>query len=95
LLLRVLGASRALLRRIAVAEAVALAALAALVGGLAALVAAAGLVWWVFDLPFDPPLVDLAGLALAAFGITAFVGGATAVTAPTRSPIEGLRGEAG
>jgi putative ABC transport system permease protein len=95
LLLRVLGASRSLLRRIAVAEAVALAALAAFVGGLAALVAAAGLVWWVFELPFDPPLVDLAGLALAAFGLTAVVGGATAVTAPARSPIEGLRGEAG
>ncbi len=93
-LLRVLGASRSLLRRIAVAEAVALAALAAAVGGLAALAAAAGVVHWVFDLPFDPPLVDLAGLALAAFGATALVGGASAVTAPARSPIEALRGEA-
>lgn len=95
LLLRVLGASRSVLRRIAVAEAVALAALAALVGALAALVAAAGLVVFVFELPFAPPLLDLAGLALAAFALTAIVGGATAVTAPARSPIEGLRGDVG
>lgn len=95
LLLRVLGASRSLLRRIAAAEVVALAALAAVVGAIAALAAAAGLVWWVFDLRFDPPLLDLAGLALAAFVITAIVGAATAVTAPARSPIEGLRGEVG
>ena len=95
LLLRVLGASRSVLRRIAVTEAVALAALAAIVGALAALVAAACLVVFVFELPFDPPLLDLAGLALAAFALTAFVGGATAVTAPARSPIEGLRGDVG
>jgi putative ABC transport system permease protein len=95
LLLRVLGASRSLLRRIAVAEAVALAGLAAIVGGLASVAAAAGLVWFVFELPFDPPLFDLAGLAFAAFALTAIVGGATAVTAPARSPIEGLRGEVG
>ncbi len=95
LLLRVLGASRSLLRRIAVAEAVALAALAAIVGGLASVAAAACLVWLVFELPFDPPLFDLAGLAFAAFALTAIVGGATAVTAPARSPIEGLRGEIG
>lgn len=94
-LLRVLGASRSLLRRIAAAEVVALAALAAVVGALAALLAAAALVWWVFELRFDPPWLDLAGLALGTFAVTAIVGAATAVTAPARSPIEGLRGEVG
>ena len=95
LLLRILGASRAVLRRIALAEAVALAALAAIVGGLLALAAAACLVIFVFDLSFDPPLLELAGLALAAFVVTALVGGAAAVTAPDASPIEGLRSEIG
>lgn len=95
LLLRILGASRPVLRRIALMEAVALAALAAVVGGLLALAAAACLVHFVFDLAFDPPLAELAGLSLATFAVTALVGGATAVTAPDASPIEGLRGEIG
>lgn len=95
LLLRILGASRRVLRRIALVEALALAALAALVGTLAALAAAAALVVFVFELPFDPPLADFAFLAGVAFGVTALVGGALAVTAPARSPIEGLRAENG
>jgi putative ABC transport system permease protein len=95
LLLRILGASRRELRRIALAEAVALAALATLVGSLLSGVAAACLVAFVFELPFDPPLADLAGLAFAAFAVTALVGGAMSVAAPARSPLEGLRGEAG
>lgn len=95
LFLRILGGSRALLRRIALAEAVALAALATLVGFLLSLVASAGLVVFVFELAFDPPLVELAALAAATFLVTAGVAGALAVTAPDRSPLAGLRSEAG
>lgn len=95
LLLRILGGSRRLLRRVALSEALALAALATAVGGGLALVASAVLVVFVFELPFAPPLADLALLSLATFLVTALVGGATAATAPARSPIEGLRAEGG
>ncbi|MFO0688795.1 MAG: FtsX-like permease family protein [Myxococcota bacterium] len=94
LLVRILGGSRAVLRRIALSEAVALAALATVVGGVLALAASAGLVVFVFELPFDPPWLELFGIAGATFLLTAGVGGALAVTAPDRSPIEGLRDEA-
>ncbi|MEZ4332770.1 MAG: FtsX-like permease family protein [Myxococcota bacterium] len=95
LLLRVLGGSRRLLRRVALSEAIALAALATVVGGMLALGATAALVVFVFELPFSPPLLDLAAISAGAFVVTAAVGGATAATVPDRSPIEGLRGEAG
>jgi len=95
LLLRILGASRRDLRRIALAEAVALAALAALVGSLLSGIAAACLVVFVFELPFDPPLADLLGLAFATFAVTALVGGAMSVAAPARSPLAGIRAEVG
>jgi len=93
LLVRILGASRSVLRRIALAEAVALAALASLVGAGLSAVASACLVVFVFELPFDPPVADLLGLAGATFAITALVGGALSVAAPRRSPLEGLRAE--
>lgn len=95
LLLRVLGASRRLLRRIALAEALALAALATAVGGVLSLGATAVLVVFVFELPFSPPLAELGAIACATFLVTALVGGATAATAPDRPPSEGLRAEGG
>ncbi|MCA9503994.1 MAG: FtsX-like permease family protein [Myxococcales bacterium] len=92
-LLRVLGASRSVLRRIAATEAWALAALAVAVGALAAVLASWALVVLVFELPFEPPWLDWLGLAGATFAITALVGGLAAMRRAARSPLERLRSE--
>jgi len=94
LLLRILGASRTLLRRIAATEACVLAALAACVGASLALLASWALVVLVFELPFAPPLLDLLGLACATFGVTALVGGLGSVVGARTSPQAELRREA-
>ncbi|MFK7897126.1 MAG: ABC transporter permease [Myxococcota bacterium] len=91
-LLRVLGASRSVLQRIVATEAVVLAALAAGVGGLLSLVAGWAVVVFVFDLPFAPPLLDVAALALATFGVTALFGGLGGASGASGSPQEALRG---
>ncbi len=75
LLLRVLGASRSVLRRIAVTETVVLAALASVIGGFLSLAAAWATIVFVFDLPFAPPLRDLVLLALGTFFVTVLFGG--------------------
>jgi putative ABC transport system permease protein len=95
LLLRVLGASRPILRRIVATEAVVLAGLAAAVGGLLSAVAAWGIVVLVFEMPFSPPLLDLLGLVLATFVITAIFGGVGGATGTSDSPQAALRREAG
>lgn len=94
ILLRVLGASRPLLRRIVATEAVVLAGLAAVVGGLLSGLAAWGIVVLVFDMPFRPPLFDLLGLVLATFLVTALFGGLGATTGSSESPHAALRREA-
>jgi putative ABC transport system permease protein len=94
LLLRVLGASRKVLRRIVATEAVVLAALAATVGGLLSLVASWAVVVFVFEMPFDPPLLDLAGLVAATFFVTALFGGLGGATAASTSPQAALRRDA-
>jgi len=94
LLLRVLGASRPLLRRIVATEAVVLAALAATVGAGLAAIASWLVVVLVFELPFDPPLLDVAGLALATFGVTALFGGLGGASGAGESPQAALRREA-
>ncbi len=91
LLLRVLGASRPLLRRIVSTEAIVLAALATVVGVLLALAAAWAVVVFVFELPFTPPLVDLLGLATATFSLTALIGLFGAATGASESPQAALR----
>lgn len=91
LLLRILGASRSVLRRIAATEAVVLAGLASMIGGLLSCVAAFCIVVFVFELPFDPPLLDLLGLVLATFCLTAVFGGIGAVTGKGESPQAALR----
>jgi len=93
-LLRVLGASRAVLRRIALTEAIVLAALAAVVGGGLAVLAAWIVVVFVFQLPFDPPWLELLGLVGAAFGLTALFGGVGGVGRATQSPQAALRRDA-
>jgi putative ABC transport system permease protein len=91
LLLRILGASRSVLRRIAATEAIVLAALASTVGGLLSGLAAFCIVVFVFELSFDPPLLDLLGLVLATFCVTAVFGGVGAVTGAVESPQAALR----
>ena len=90
-----LGASRPLLRRIVATEAVVLAALAATVGAGLAAIASWLVVVLVFELPFDPPLVDVAGLALATFVVTALFGGLGSATGMRESPQAALRREVG
>lgn len=94
ILLRVLGASRPVLRRIVATEALVLAGLAAAVGGILSAVAAWAIVRFVFDLPFDPPLLDLVGLVLATFAVTALFGGIGGASGALRSPQAALRSEA-
>jgi putative ABC transport system permease protein len=94
LLLRVLGASRRVLRRIAATEAIVLAALAATVGGVLSAIAALCIIVFVFELPFDPPLLDLAGLVLGTFFVTALfagVGGGGPAAGSRESPQSALR----
>ena len=93
-LLRVLGASRPVLRRIVATEAIVLAGLAAIVGATLSGFASWALVVLVFELPFAPPLLDVAGLALATFLITAVFGGLGGATAVNESPQAALRREA-
>ncbi len=94
LLLRVLGASRGMLRRIVATEAVALAALAALVGGALSLVASWIVVAFVFELRFAPPLLDVLALSGLAFAVTAGFGGLIGVGGLGESPQAALRREA-
>jgi len=90
LLLRTLGASSHTVRLIIATEAVALGALAASVGtGLAAL-AAWAVVRLVFELPFDPPALDLVGLALGTLALCALLG-AGGSGGGGRSPLAALR----
>ncbi len=95
LILRVLGASRPILRRIVATEAVVLAGLAAAVGGLLSAFAAWAIVVFVFDMPFAPPVLDLIGLAIATFAVTALFGGIGGATGAADSPQAALRREAG
>jgi len=91
LLLRVLGASRSVLRKIVATEAVVLAGLASTVGGILSAIAAFCIVVFVFELPFDPPLLDLLGLILATFSVTAIFGGVGVTTGAVESPQSALR----
>jgi putative ABC transport system permease protein len=94
LLLRVLGASRSVLRRIVATEAVVLAALAAIVGGVLALVASWAVIVLVFELPFDPPMLELLALSGATFVVTALFGGLGGAASSAQPPQAALRREA-
>jgi putative ABC transport system permease protein len=91
LLLRTLGASGRLVRRVVATEAIALGALAVGVGTATALLASAGLVVLLFELPYRPPWGDLAWIALVAFLLTAVLGGWQGRPATRGSPLAGLR----
>jgi len=91
LLLRTLGASGRVVRRVVATEALALGGLAAGVGATTALVASACLVVWLFELPYHPPWRDLALLAFATFALSAGLGGWQGRPARRGSPLAGLR----
>jgi len=91
LLLRTLGADSRVVRRVVVAECVALSALAVGVGVATSLAASAGLVVWLFELPYRPPWGDLAVLALGTFVLSAGLGWWHGRPATRGSPLAGLR----
>jgi putative ABC transport system permease protein len=91
LLLRTLGASGKTLRRVLATEVIALGVLATAVGSAIAILASWGLVRFAFELPFDPPWLDFAGLALTTVLISAAVGALGAGTVRKTSPLAGLR----
>jgi len=94
LLLRTLGASSGLVRRVSVAESVALGALATFVGIGTSLLASAGLVVWLFELPYRPPWTDLALLGLASWAACASLGAWLGRPIARVSPLAGLRASA-
>jgi putative ABC transport system permease protein len=91
LLLRTLGASTGTLRRILTTEVLALGGLAAGVGSSIALLASWGLVRYVFELPFEPPLRDVALLAAATLAMSAMLGALGGRDVRASSPLAGLR----
>jgi putative ABC transport system permease protein len=91
LLLRVLGASIATVRRIQATEALALGVLAAGVGSVLSVAAAWTLVYFLFELPFDPPWLDLVMMTGATLAITALLGSLGSRGARELSPQAALR----
>jgi putative ABC transport system permease protein len=91
LMLRTLGASSSVVRRIVAGESLALALLAATVGILLSLAASAALVHFVFELPFSPPWRDLALFVLATLAITTGLGWLNGRPAASESPLASLR----
>jgi putative ABC transport system permease protein len=93
LLLRTLGADGRLVRRVVATEAIALSALAAVVGTATAIAASAGLVVGLFEIPYRPPWLDLALLTSVAFVVSAGLGWWHGRPATRGSPLAGLRAE--
>ena len=92
-LLRTLGATRAQLFRIVVAEYVALGTMAATVAALLSAAAAWALARWVFEGGFSPQPLPLAALVLGVVGLTVLVGLLNSREVIRRTPLEVLRGD--
>jgi len=91
LMLRTLGASSAVVRRIVAGESLALALLATAVGTTLSLVASAALIHFGFELPFSPPWRDLSLFVLVTLAITTSLGWLNGRPAASESPLAGLR----
>jgi len=91
LLLRTLGASSGVVRRIVAGESLALALLAAGIGISLSLAASAALVHFAFELPFAPPRRDLSLFVLVTLAITTGIGWQNGRPAAADSPLAGLR----
>jgi putative ABC transport system permease protein len=94
-LLRTLGASRAQIYRILLAEYLFLGAFAALTGVGLSLAAAWALTRYLFDVTFDAPLGVLMASAVLVVTVTLVVGMLSSRGICSRPPLEVLRGEAG
>lgn len=92
-LLRTLGASSKVLRRVIATEAIALGALAAALGAGLSVLATWALAHFVFQIPFAPPVIDYVALAVASFAISALLGGAVGRPTVAGSPLAVLRAQ--
>lgn len=92
-LLKTLGATRAQVLRILIAEYTALGVLAALASVVLASVAGWALAKWVFEAPFRLPAMQLGGLTLLLIGITLLVGLWNSAEILKRAPLAVLREE--
>jgi putative ABC transport system permease protein len=92
-LLRTIGATRAQLRAILLAESVTLGAIGAALGTVGGLLAAWALARWLFALPFALPALPTALTALAVAALAAGAGWAAARTAGRGTTLEALREE--
>jgi putative ABC transport system permease protein len=92
-LLRTLGATRAQLFRIVLAEYFALGAMAAAVAAVLSAAAAWALAKWVFEGRFSPQPGPLAALVLGVVALTVVVGLVNSREVIRRTPLEVLRGE--
>lgn len=92
-LLRTLGASRQQLRSILIAEYLLVGSIAALSGGLLAVVASWALSRWLFETIFAPTVTPILLALLAISGLTIFAGLLGSRGVINRSPLEVLRNE--
>jgi putative ABC transport system permease protein len=92
-LLRTLGASRGQVFRVVVAEYLALGLLASTVAVVLAAAAGWGIARFVFEGPFQLPMIPIAGLVLLVVTLTVVVGAANSWDVVRRAPLEVLRQE--
>ncbi|HET7293486.1 MAG TPA: FtsX-like permease family protein, partial [Vicinamibacteria bacterium] len=92
-LLKALGATRAQVRRIVLAEYACLGALASSAGVLLSLGAGFGLLRFAFETEMSPPLAPLGGFGLAVAALTALLGAAASREVFRRTALELLRSE--
>ena len=92
-LLRTLGATRAQLVRVVLAEYLSLGVMASVAAVALALAAAWALARFLFEGEFTPALLPLAGLVLAVVGLTVGVGLLNSRDVLRRPPLEVLRSE--
>jgi putative ABC transport system permease protein len=92
-LLKVLGATRAQVLRVILAEYLTLGSLAAVAGLGLALLAGWALLRFLFEAPFSPPALGLAGLSVGVVLLTAVVGAWSARDVFGRPSLESLRAE--
>ena len=92
-LLKTLGATRAQVRRVILAEYLSLGALASLSALLLSMAAGWALLRFLFESPFHPPLVPLAALSIGVVLLTAAIGLWSGREVFARSPLEALRAD--
>jgi putative ABC transport system permease protein len=92
-LLKTLGATRAQVRRVILAEYLSLGALASVCALLLSMLAGWALLHFLFESPFQPPLVPLAALSAGVVLLTAAIGLWSGREVFAHSPLEALRAD--